>query len=132
MSTLDEWLTQIEDRAAAATPGPWAVEQWETVFSVHQDRNEPITGPSVARCDYGPHEGSTDAEFIAHSRTDVEDMVKALRAVLEHRPTALDGNGCSCGATVTAYMHRGRITGFLEAWFEHLDRVIAEALGVQP
>ena len=73
-------LNEIEARANAATEGPWEKSPryksdcgW-TVPGVSAEVTEELVVEAVR---------DADAEFIAHSRTDVHDMAAALRAVLE-------------------------------------------------
>ena len=83
-------LNEIEARTNAATEGPWE----------HEPPPGPGEDPMRPICVYPKEDGGTlayvqpleaDAEFIAHSRTDVPDMAAALRAVLElHAPTPSD------------------------------------------
>jgi hypothetical protein len=92
-------LAKIEARASAATPGPWT--RWIGNTSVHAGKvseNRPGTirhrGPQVCEVDdmnltaeedgeqadtSYPLDPVADAEFIAHARTDVPDLVAALR-----------------------------------------------------
>jgi len=60
------YLDEVDARVAAATEGPW-VEANGTVMHSTFYGLAPVTG---------------NAEFIAHSRSDVPRMSKALRAVL--------------------------------------------------
>ncbi len=70
-------LDAIEARAEAATPGPWREPKnglglgW-TIFPKNSK------GWSIATCDSG-----TDADFIAHARTDVPALVAELRVARE-------------------------------------------------
>lgn len=90
MSNLTDRLDEIEARAEAATLGPW--EAGVTEVSQHWSRPEPwatVVSNEVAcmaYC-YGGYgrgiERETDAEFIAAARTDVPQLVAALRAVLD-------------------------------------------------
>lgn len=54
---LSDWLKEVRARIEAATPGPWQAKE-----SMYKNRVAVINGPT----DY-----MTDAEFIAHSRTDL-------------------------------------------------------------
>lgn len=86
----DERLDEIQERADAATPGPWRMSEydpaevwadrdpagWDAFFIATTDRN--MGDPNIA-----------DAEFIAHSREDVGELlaeVRRLRAELAARP----------------------------------------------
>lgn len=70
-------LARIEARAAATTPGPWAVldghviADWEDIGVV-----EPVTEPFI---------DPRDAEFIAHAREDVPALIAALRVAWAER-----------------------------------------------
>ena len=86
MNRLDE----IEARANAATEGPW---EWEGEAKAEWEIGANSLVPSRRPDDpvlygYGYDASGievktpADAEFIAHSRTDVPDMAAALRAVL--------------------------------------------------
>ena len=86
MTDPRETLNRIRKQANAATEGPWE----------HEPPPGPGEDPMRPICVYPKEDGGTlayvqpleaDAEFIAHSRTDVPDMAAALRAVLElHAP----------------------------------------------
>lgn len=88
--TLD--LDTIEHRANAATPGPWYTESsdepQERLISTRQPENrighQQWSGLAIANgCDDFPDEGALvaadNAEFIAHARTDIPALVKAIR-----------------------------------------------------
>lgn len=82
MSAREE-LAAIQERLANATPGPWewvpsAVEGGSHVLGVVGESGFPVLRTSP----YAPPQ-QRDAEFIAHARTDVPRLVKALEAVLE-------------------------------------------------
>ena len=90
MTDLTDRLGQIEARADAATPGPWEADVTEV--SQHWSRPKPwatVVSSEVncmAYCYGGSGRGierEPDAEFIAASRTDVPQLVAALRAVLD-------------------------------------------------
>lgn len=84
-------LDAIQERADAATPGPWgrdtATFPWGAV-------TENVVGPGglwdVATChggDLPPDEGRAqqarrDADFLARARTDIPRLLAAVRAVL--------------------------------------------------
>ena len=71
-------LNEIEARANAATEGPWFPnrysDDWEVCGELDDNGNPALVASEAV---------GTDAEFIAHARTDVPDMAAALRAVLE-------------------------------------------------
>lgn len=84
---VTERLDAIEARAAAATEGPWQMDgPWTLGYTV-------ITSAGAGLID-ADDAGSVpclieeDAEFIAHARADVPDLVAALRAV--HKPQIVE------------------------------------------
>ena len=76
----DQHLAEIEARCAAATPGPWRVDETghDVIDATH----------SIADCgpqrdySYGMKSSCANAEFIAHSRTDVPRLVDEVRRLL--------------------------------------------------
>lgn len=99
-------LDQIETRADSATDGPWEASVWDSGHSKFEMTASVITsdvGDIIADMDalsrlnnerHGRDDGTSDAYFIAHARTDVPALVAALRAVLTiHVP----GEGSSQG-----------------------------------
>lgn len=98
MSAREE-LAAIQERVLDATSLPWL-----EVATLHPDGRRAYGVTSEAEDDvcempYTP-QGSADARFIAHARTDVPRLVKALEAVLEdHKPrTHATHTGCrECG-----------------------------------
>ena len=92
-----ERLDEIEARANAATQGPW---EWHPYMG---------SGATLAKPNHHFHEVNilkttddwppvaADAEFIAAARTDVPQLVAALRAVLaRHRPVSYAATA-NCG-----------------------------------
>lgn len=75
---LNVRLEAIAERASRATEGPWAR------FETHQADNFVVGPRGFIREDIvsGPTYERSNAEFIAHARTDVPTLVAALRAVL--------------------------------------------------
>lgn len=66
-------LAEIEARANAATPGPWARD-------IEQNESAVIACSSGTITTWGVR--FNDAAFIAHSRVDIPDLCAALRASL--------------------------------------------------
>lgn len=87
---MSERLDEIKARAEAATEGPWTGNNGDGYGAYCVDNP---TGRTVARCEYGPYEGSRDATFIAHARTDVPALVVAIEAVLALHSMEADGYG---------------------------------------
>jgi hypothetical protein len=77
-----KFLDEIEARLNRATPGPWTMlytfgSKDLPSAIVHGDESRTIldwTEKSNSSCD--------DVEFIAHSRTDIEKLLKALRLAI--------------------------------------------------
>jgi hypothetical protein len=96
-------LDDIKARAEAATEGPWRVQldgfdygPWDEVY-VDNARGECPCTPC----------GVSNAEFVAHARTDVPALVAAVEAVLATHAWNTDGKCPECWAdypcnTVTA------------------------------
>lgn len=79
MTDARTYLAGIKERAAAATAGPWFAEGENstgarTVYYVFHNGDTPDRDKIADS--WGP-----DAEFIAHSRTDVPKLIAALEAV---------------------------------------------------
>ena len=77
-------LNEIEARANAATPGPWAsVINDRRMYHVVTDNEEfcQTYGPELY--DSQGFFSDDDTEFIAHARTDVPALVAALYEVLD-------------------------------------------------
>lgn len=82
--SISDRLEQIAARAEAATEGPWEARILSPYKggTVYEPSGYPL--PGCFNC--GENEATyeeADAEFIAASRTDVVDLVAALRAVLD-------------------------------------------------
>lgn len=101
-------LDAIKARADAATPGPWHDNLRDIPGSVGRLRAgwmvgayEVVIGPGMAARPF-------DAEFIAHTRTDVPALVAAVEAVLALHQRTIEYPECKeCGfeypcPTVTA------------------------------
>lgn len=90
MSTAREALDRIKARAEAATPGPWGCHEDEMitghpVYRIGSDASEEDVAATHRSLDSDA--GLGEAEFIAHSRSDVDRLAEALEAVLEdHQP----------------------------------------------
>jgi hypothetical protein len=82
----EERLVEIEQRCAAATPGPWEAgarhdyEDQDEVSGCGWDVDGPPE-PSLR----GMFSNRADAKFIAHARTDIPALLSALRAVTAER-----------------------------------------------
>lgn len=69
MAISEERLREIRERAEAATPGPWITQRFTRVWS--QASEEWVVAP---------YDGTQtqDADFIAHARQDIPDLLAAL------------------------------------------------------
>jgi hypothetical protein len=141
--TLD--LDAIEKRAAAATPGPWAVQarRYSHGAAVH----EPwlvYGGPDgMFVCDTGKGQGACrlDAEFIAASVTDVPALVAECRRLRAQRDAALarldaavvenDSMAAEATATDADSLHATRTRSQASA-MRYARSIVRAALGVQP
>lgn len=87
MTTIQSQLQQIKERCAKATPGPWSDESdWPRVYRITPDRQWIMVAQCVGRCIERTKTGATaDTDFIAHSREDVERLVRALEKCMEQR-----------------------------------------------
>lgn len=88
--TIEEHLRVIQERADAATDGPWVTFDTSSEDPDLNDGLPHILMPEYMRAmaswneiGYVSVDYPDDAEFIAHSRTDVPRLVAALLAVLD-------------------------------------------------
>lgn len=86
----DERLREIEERCEKATKGPWT---WDPDFGVTPAKYEyeARTSRNIVEIDSGfyPPWGG-DGPFIAHSRTDVPDLLAEVRALRKVAKAGLD------------------------------------------
>ena len=87
MTAATERLAEIEGRADGATAGPWrAWDPEDRAYNPSVTRGAqtrwPDEGNWIAEAGPVAINGTHDAIFIAHARTDVPRMAEALRAVL--------------------------------------------------
>lgn len=78
--SCDKFLSEIEERCKAATAGPWERRDGDTWWDIRNETNEPIVSCGM---EGEVTVGYEDAEFIAHSRTDIETLVKMVRCAKE-------------------------------------------------
>lgn len=71
----NERLAEIEARAAKATPGPWVHGGGQDI----QTEDEIDVADACKGDGYLCAEGLADADFIAHSRTDIPDLIAEIR-----------------------------------------------------
>lgn len=80
LERIQNILSEIDAREKAATPGPWGTDKYSTYDELH------VTGvKSVIHGCIGPPTFlfDTDAEFIAHARTDIPRLKKTLNIAAE-------------------------------------------------
>lgn len=115
-------LDDIEARVKAATPGPWVADD-DGGVSTAWPEVDPVLGQGPIVDTEGCGMGNPDdAEFIAHARTDVEDLAAFARDVLA-MPTVDPGTapdahaaGMCRGANETIHgIHRAAVAhGLIE------------------
>lgn len=74
-------IDAIEARANAATPGPWTQEAWLKVLRamLEADAQEDIRVAAMLE-EFPTARFKADANFIAHARTDIPDLIAAYRS----------------------------------------------------
>lgn len=81
MANLPKWIQEIQDRANAATKGPWQLKTGPdlcvNVYGIEGPGED--VGRWVAECDAEP----SDSEFIAHARADVPRLIEAAAGTAE-------------------------------------------------
>lgn len=86
-----ERLDEIQQRADAATEGPWVTWTGLDPDGTRREGISPERDIEVDICETPrTPDGREDAEFIAHARQDVPALVGALRAVLDEIKRAED------------------------------------------
>jgi len=91
MTKLDKYLKELEERLNAATEGPWKVvgnDNWKL-------KGFPQIEMSDENLTYFPVDCNKNAKFIAHSRTDVEVLLKII-AILERQRDQYIAVACGC------------------------------------
>jgi hypothetical protein len=114
-------LYDIEARAAAATEGPWEVRRYEAAaWGQKADVVSTAAESPPVAADPEEYMGAcmvADAEFIAHARTDVPDLVARVRkleaAIARVRADLPDGDDYY---EVPAEHVRGLLEGTEEPW----------------
>lgn len=98
-----QWLREIENRANAATEGPW---EWSYSYQMY-GRNDVrwcLVNPTVEgktidaslildldrpEWFYQPADSQPNWQFIAHARTDIPKLITAYKAVVAERDALL-------------------------------------------
>jgi hypothetical protein len=81
-------LDAIEARAKAATPGPWRKQPRLSIDGSVESEAMGKGGVPAMMVDIDSERSRVDAEFIAHARKDVPDLVAEVRRLR----AALDGS----------------------------------------
>ena len=76
-------LAEIEARSAAATAGPWNINCWSSAVGEALTAVDAVTPYAMVVCPTNNTPTITDATFIAHARTDIDDLCAELRAAWE-------------------------------------------------
>lgn len=86
LMTLPDWAKEIQVRTEAATPGPWSWSKTEhddgctNSMGLYSERHEILWLDDEVPSLFG-HTNSMS--FIAHSRTDIPKLLKALEIAME-------------------------------------------------
>lgn len=101
--TLSQYLSEVEARVKAATPGPWKADDCLHWVPNRDYADEYITGPTTWTCTehknsmgLAPQGAVDEAEFIAHAPTDLARlvaMVKEMQKALAHYSVIADRDG---------------------------------------
>lgn len=88
---MSKYLDQIEARLKAATPGPWQVHGMDNTGVYNEEEDEHIVWQHIPYEETGTE--PCNAQFIAHSRTDCEVLLRRLRTAIEALEKLRDGPG---------------------------------------
>lgn len=86
MKSCDDFLKEVEGRAARATKGQWRAGNPDSEIETHRDLSSNVVymlGGNNQWMDWFQPHRDEDAEFIAASRTDVEALVRMVRRAKE-------------------------------------------------
>lgn len=86
MTTIEDKLNEIKERAEAATKGPW-------FHGSYLGRSSEVFSRKVREIANCHSRNGIDSEFIAHARTDVPALLAVIEKLMEQRMTLL----CGCG-----------------------------------
>jgi hypothetical protein len=81
----DERIAEIEARANAATKGPWVTHSMNDacVYADFAEEGRIIDCRWQPVCGIDAFAASRNGRFVAHARTDIPDLIAALRAARE-------------------------------------------------
>lgn len=82
-----EQLDEIEERAAAATPGPWRVDGYAIAAEVDTDSFLEV-------CSFRGNYADEDMPFVAAARTDVPALVAEVRRLREELESVCRHTNC--------------------------------------
>jgi hypothetical protein len=82
MSEIEQRLAEMRGRSEKATPGPWEPSHW--VPGQTRTVNAPPLRVDGRVWPVAERVLGRDAEFIAHARTDLDDLRGAVEDVLAH------------------------------------------------
>jgi hypothetical protein len=110
MSDLDKRLAEMRGRSDAATEGPWVLGSVEWVYgSVEEHMAYPVSTHDGHEISHDSIE--EDAEFIAHARTDLDDLRGAVEDVLGLADAAEDHQAAWLGVTAVRAAITKRLGG---------------------
>jgi hypothetical protein len=87
------WLSEIESRLAASTPGPWVADESCDVHAGHIAEDTWIVGTHYGEQQY------KNCVFIAHAPEDITRLIEALKkseTKLRVATEALENTSCDC------------------------------------
>jgi len=82
----DERIAEIRARVEAATPGPWEVDDKYSDQFVVCELDEYVAVSASTDADIGL-DGRADAEFIAHARQDIPDLLDERDMLIQRLAT---------------------------------------------
>lgn len=88
---MTTYIEECLQRAREATKGPWIVAQMEDRTYIESTANIPDSDSNVLVDEHYLTE--LDAEFIAHARTDVPELVSRLKRAIEVLRLIKETNG---------------------------------------
>ena len=97
MTITNDELREIEARTNAATPGPWkATPHGSNVFVLWDGDKVRLNG-RICTVDDVVQSSFTDAEFVAHARTDVPALLSEVRRLREDLAEYQQRERLACG-----------------------------------
>lgn len=121
--SCDKYLSEIEERCKAATPGPWTTRFAKSIrYVVSLFDPDRVIGRAICMSRQKAR-SEDDFEFIAHSRTDIETLVKMVRCARES--IFLSSIACMShlDPNATGVLNVVELKAFLDKAIAELDRL---------